>query len=110
MAWGLHTLTGSGSPSGVVTPDYLGQHYVDTASNTIYQAYGTTSSEWSANLTEANVKKTVDDKSSNYTNPSQTSRRWSYCVVRLSVADPLTVSEPSGSMITALTDASALRT
>ena len=63
----LHTATGSGSPVGVVTPAYLGQHYVDTGSNTIYQAYSTTSADWSANLTAANVKKIVDDKSSAYT-------------------------------------------
>lgn len=62
-----HTLTGSGSPVSSVTPDYLGQHYVDTGSNTIYQAYGTTSADWSANLTAANVKKIVDDKSAGYT-------------------------------------------
>ena len=63
----FHTATGSGSPVGVVTPAYLGQHYVDTDSNTIYQAYSTTSADWSANLTTANVKKIVDDKSSGYT-------------------------------------------
>ncbi len=63
----FHTATGSGSPVGVVTPAYLGQHYVDTGSNTIYQAYSTTSAGWSANMTAANVKKIVDDKSSAYT-------------------------------------------
>jgi hypothetical protein len=63
----LHTLTGSGSPVGVVTPDYLGQHYVDTGTNTIYQAYSTTSADWSANLTAANIRRIVDDKSGAYT-------------------------------------------
>lgn len=42
----LHTATGTGSPAGVVTPAYLGQHYVDTAANSVYQAYGTTSADW----------------------------------------------------------------
>ena len=63
----LHTLTGSGSPVGAVTPDYLGQHYVDTGTNTIYQAYSTTNADWSANLTAANVRRIVDDKSGAYT-------------------------------------------
>ncbi len=63
----LHTRTGSGSPVGVVTPDYLGQHYVDTGSNTIYQAYSTTSADWSANMTAANIRRIVDDKSGAYT-------------------------------------------
>lgn len=63
----LHTLTGSGSPVGAVTPDYLGQHYVDTGTNTIYQAYGTANTDWSANLTAANVRRIVDDKSGAYT-------------------------------------------
>ena len=63
----LHTRTGSGSPVGAVTPDYLGQHYVDTGTNTIYQAYSTTNADWSANLTAANVRRIVDDKSGAYT-------------------------------------------
>ena len=63
----LHTRTGTGSPVGAVTPDYLGQHYVDTAAPLIYQAFGTANTDWSANLAETNVKKIVDDKSSNYT-------------------------------------------
>ncbi len=63
----LHTRTGSGSPVGVVTPDYLGQHYVDTGTNTIYQAYSTTSADWSANMTAANIRRIVDDKSGAYT-------------------------------------------
>ena len=62
-----HTRTGSGSPVGAVTPDYLGQHYVDTGSNTIYQAYSTTNADWSANLTAANIRRIVDDKSGAYT-------------------------------------------
>lgn len=63
----LHTRTGSGSPVGAVTPDYLGQHYVDTGTNTIYQAYSTTNADWSANLTAANIRRIVDDKSGAYT-------------------------------------------
>jgi len=63
----LHTRTGSGSPVGAVTPDYLGQHYVDTGTSTIYQAYGTANTDWSANLTAANVRRIVDDKSGAYT-------------------------------------------
>ena len=55
----LHTLTGSGSPVGAVTPDYLGQHYVDTGTNTIYQAYSTTNADWSANLTAAKAYETL---------------------------------------------------
>ena len=63
----LHTRTGVGSPVGAVTPDYLGQHYVDTGSNTIYQAYSTANTDWSANLTAANIRRIVDDKSGAYT-------------------------------------------
>ena len=63
----LHTRTGSGSPVGVVTPDYLGQHYVDTGTSTIYQAYNTANTDWSANLTAANIRRIVDDKSGAYT-------------------------------------------
>src|SRR3990167_4912192 len=63
----LHTKTGSGSPVGAVTPDYLGQHYVDTGTNTIYQAYGTANTDWSANMTAANIRRIVDDKSCAYT-------------------------------------------
>lgn len=63
----LHTKTGSGSPVSSVTPDYIGQHYIDTGSNTLYQAFGTANTDWSANMTAENVKKIVDDKSANYT-------------------------------------------
>lgn len=63
----LHTRTGSGSPVGAVTPDYLGQHYVDTNTSTIYQAYGTANTDWSANMTAANIRRIVDDKSGAYT-------------------------------------------
>lgn len=42
----LHTVTGSGSPVGVVTPAYIGQHYVDTGASSVYQAYGTTNTSW----------------------------------------------------------------
>jgi hypothetical protein len=37
---------GSGSPSGVVTPVFAGQHYQDTGTGDIYLAYGTTNTEW----------------------------------------------------------------
>ena len=63
----LHTRTGSGSPVGVVTPDYLGQHYVDTAASQVYQAFNTADTDWAPILLDANVKKIVDDKSSAYT-------------------------------------------
>lgn len=63
----LHTKTGSGSPVSSVTPDYIGQHYIDTGSNALYQAFGTANTDWSANMTAENVKKIVDDKSANYT-------------------------------------------
>ena len=43
-----HSKTGSGSPAGVLTPDFYGQHYVDTGSNSIYVAYGLTNANWTS--------------------------------------------------------------
>lgn len=41
-------LTGSGSPSGSVTPDYIKQQYLDTTGNTWYQSTGLTNTDWQA--------------------------------------------------------------
>ena len=43
-----HSKTGSGSPVGVLTPDFYGQHYIDTGSGSIYVAYGLTSANWTS--------------------------------------------------------------
>ena len=41
-------LSGSGSPSGSVTPDYIGQRYLDTSGNAWYHSYGLTNTDWQA--------------------------------------------------------------
>lgn len=38
--------SGSGSPSGVVTPARIGCMYVDTSGNIVYVSYGTTNTSW----------------------------------------------------------------
>ena len=43
-----HSKTGSGSPAGVLTPDFYGQHYIDTGSGSIYVAYGLTNANWTS--------------------------------------------------------------
>ena len=43
-----HSKTGSGSPVGVVTPDFYGQHYIDTGTGSIYVAYALTSANWTS--------------------------------------------------------------
>ena len=43
-----HSKTGSGSPVGVLTPDFYGQHYIDTGSNSVYVAYALTSADWTS--------------------------------------------------------------
>ena len=43
-----HSKTGSGSPAGVLTPDFYGQHYIDTGTNSIYVAHGLTSANWTS--------------------------------------------------------------
>ena len=43
-----HSKTGSGSPVGVVTPDFYGQHYIDTGTNSIYVAHALTSADWTS--------------------------------------------------------------
>ena len=42
------TLTGVVTPVGAVTPDYIGQQYVDTVTDTMYFAVGATSADWNA--------------------------------------------------------------
>jgi hypothetical protein len=39
---------GGGSPSGSVTPDFIGQEYLDTTGNAWYKAYGLTNTDWQA--------------------------------------------------------------
>ena len=39
-------LSGSGSPSGSVTPDFAGQQYHDTATDDVYISFGTTNTDW----------------------------------------------------------------
>ena len=43
-----HSKTGAGSPAGVLTPDFYGQHYIDTGTNSIYVAHGLTSANWTS--------------------------------------------------------------
>ena len=43
-----HSKTGSGSPVGVLTPGFYGQHYIDTGTNSIYVAYGLTNANWTS--------------------------------------------------------------
>lgn len=45
-----HAKLGTGSPVGVVTPQVQAQHYIDTSSNEVWQAYGLTDTSW-VNLT-----------------------------------------------------------
>lgn len=48
----LHKLTshvsGAGSPSGVVTPEYIGQEYLDTSGSAWYKSTGLTNTDWQA--------------------------------------------------------------
>ena len=41
-------LEGTGSPSGSVTPDFIGQEYLDTTGNAWYKSYGSTNTDWQA--------------------------------------------------------------
>ena len=43
-----HCRTGTGSPVGVLTPVFYGQHYVDTGTNSIYVAHALTSADWTS--------------------------------------------------------------
>lgn len=43
---GLMFTKGSGSPVGVVTPNFEGQFYRDVVENTLWQATGNTFSDW----------------------------------------------------------------
>ena len=40
--------TGSGSPSGSVTPNFIGEEWLDTTGNAWYKAYGTGNTNWQA--------------------------------------------------------------
>ncbi len=40
--------SGSGSPSGSVTPNFIGEEYLDTTGNAWYKAYGTANTNWQA--------------------------------------------------------------
>lgn len=40
-------LTGSGNPLNVVTPEYVGERYLDTATNNWYRSDGLTDADWS---------------------------------------------------------------
>ena len=42
----VHTKTGTTTPIGNVTPDAIGQHFLDTVTGTFYQADGTTNTDW----------------------------------------------------------------
>lgn len=43
---GANAQSGAGSPAGVVTPDAIGQLYVDTTNGGLYQAVGATNADW----------------------------------------------------------------
>lgn len=42
------SLSGSGNPTGVTTPEFSGQLYHDTVADTYYYSTGTTSADWTA--------------------------------------------------------------
>lgn len=44
----VEPIQGTGSPSGSVTPDFIGQSYIDTAAGTFYRADGLTNTDWVA--------------------------------------------------------------
>ncbi|MDI6447875.1 glycosyl hydrolase family 28-related protein [Anaerobaca lacustris] len=44
----VNCATGSGSPSGAVTPDYIGQEYLDTVATKWYKSTGLTDTDWVA--------------------------------------------------------------
>ena len=41
-----HAKLGTGSPVGVLVPDVYGQHYIDTVTNNLWQAYALTNAYW----------------------------------------------------------------
>lgn len=43
---GTNNLSGSGSPVGVVTPDYVGQSYTDLTTPGFWTSTGATSANW----------------------------------------------------------------
>lgn len=45
---GCGMLSDSGDPTGVVTPEFIGQLYHDTTADTYYYSTGTTSADWTA--------------------------------------------------------------
>lgn len=42
----LTWISGSGSPSGAVTPEFIGQEYFDTAGEDFFRATGVTNTDW----------------------------------------------------------------
>jgi len=63
----FHAQTGIVTPVGAVTPDFIGQHYVDTSANLIYQAYGLTNTDWDQTLSATDTNIPVSAKSAAYT-------------------------------------------
>lgn len=53
-----NSLSGIGSPVGVVTPEFINQIYLDTAAGTFYYSKGLTNADWSSFY--ANVISIVD--------------------------------------------------
>lgn len=53
-----NSLSGIGSPVGVVTPEFINQIYLDTAAGTFYYSKGLTNADWSSFY--ANVISMVD--------------------------------------------------
>jgi hypothetical protein len=44
----IEARTGTGSPSGSVTPTYIGEEWLDTTGNAWYKSYGTGNTDWQA--------------------------------------------------------------
>lgn len=53
-------INGSGSPIGVITPDFIGQTYIDTVSHIVYFSKGLTNADWIISVgTTAVVKQAI---------------------------------------------------
>lgn len=50
---GGSNLDGAGDPTGVVTPDYVGQYYRDTSTGNIWKSTGATSADWSLQVQDS---------------------------------------------------------
>lgn len=54
-----NALSGNGTPAGSVTPNFIGQTYIDTATGSFYYSTGLTNADWS---TTGGIVKSVGSK------------------------------------------------